>query len=128
MEKVFKGVEEFSESRNMFKKVLALVLYLGAIHFNLALIIFATFFLPLSKALMLVLINCLFFIFMFRFCNLFIMVFGFLLVFIMIPVNENSMFGRKLSKYICKHICSYFPITLHIEEAKAFRPNHAYAL
>ncbi|XP_020239183.1 diacylglycerol O-acyltransferase 2D-like isoform X3 [Cajanus cajan] len=105
MEKVLNGAEEFSESCNMLKMVLALALYLGTIHFNLALIFFATFFLPLSKALL---------------------VFGSLLVLVMIPVDENSMFGRKLSKYICRHICSYFPITLHIEEVEAFRPNQAY--
>ncbi|KAG4939063.1 hypothetical protein AAZX31_16G104600 [Glycine max] len=105
MGKVFNGVEEFSESRNVFKTVPALVLYLGAIHFNLALILWATVFLPLSKGLL---------------------VFGLLLVFVLIPVDENSIFGHKLSKYICKHICSYFPITLHVEEAKAFRPDQAY--
>ncbi|XP_020239185.1 diacylglycerol O-acyltransferase 2D-like [Cajanus cajan] len=105
MEKVLNGAEKFSESCNMLKMVLALALYLGTIHFNLALIFFATFFLPLSKALL---------------------VFGLLLVLVMIPVDEKSMFGRKLSKYICRHICSYFPITLHIEEVEAFRPNQAY--
>ncbi|KAJ1434098.1 hypothetical protein SESBI_05662 [Sesbania bispinosa] len=52
MEKVFHGNEEFAGSRNMFKTVVALVLYLGAIHFNVALILFAAFFLPLSKALL----------------------------------------------------------------------------
>lgn len=54
MGKVFNGVEEFSESRNVFKTVPALVLYLGAIHFNLALILWATVFLPLSKGLLFV--------------------------------------------------------------------------
>ncbi|KAG4951917.1 hypothetical protein JHK84_045259 [Glycine max] len=77
MGKVFNGVEEFSESRNVFKTVPALVLYLGAIHFNLALILWATVFLPLSKGLL---------------------VFGLLLVFVLIPVDENSIFGHKLSK------------------------------
>ncbi|KAK7346252.1 hypothetical protein VNO80_20767 [Phaseolus coccineus] len=107
MEKVLNnnGVENSSEPCSMFKTVPALALYLGAIHFNLILILFATFFLPLSKALL---------------------VFGLLFVFVMIPVDDNSMFGRKLSKYMCKHICSYFPIKLHVEEPKAFLPNHAY--
>ncbi|KAK7386591.1 hypothetical protein VNO78_26924 [Psophocarpus tetragonolobus] len=104
MKKVF---DEFSlsESTNSFNTLSALALYLGTIHFNLALILFATFFLPLSKSLLL---------------------FGLLFVLVLIPVNQNSVFGRKLSKYICNHVCTYFPITLHIEEAKAFHPNHAY--
>ncbi|KAK7360403.1 hypothetical protein VNO77_02395 [Canavalia gladiata] len=105
MEKVFNGREEFSGSRNMFKSFVALALYLGAIHFNLALILLAILLLPLSKALL---------------------VFGFLLVFIVLPVDENSKFGQKLSRYICKHVCSYFPITLHVEEANAFHPDRAY--
>ncbi|KAL2334144.1 hypothetical protein Fmac_015357 [Flemingia macrophylla] len=105
MEKVLNGAEEFSESRSVLKTILALALFLGAIHFNLALIFFAIFFLPLPKALL---------------------VFGLLLVFVVIPVDKNSMFGRKLSKYICRHICSYFPITLHVEEAEAFCPDQAY--
>nr|XP_007156273.1 hypothetical protein PHAVU_003G272600g [Phaseolus vulgaris]ESW28267.1 hypothetical protein PHAVU_003G272600g [Phaseolus vulgaris] len=100
------GTEEnSSESCTFFKALPALALYLGTIHFNLILILFATFFLPLSKALL---------------------VFGLLFVFVMIPVDDKSMFGRKLSKYICKNICSYFPIKLHVEEPKAFLPNHAY--
>ncbi|KAJ1380951.1 Diacylglycerol acyltransferase [Sesbania bispinosa] len=63
-EKVFNGREEFRDSSNLLGTILALALWLGAIHFNVA--------------------------------------------------------------YICKHACNYFPITLHVEDIKAFDPNRAY--
>ncbi|KAF7829088.1 diacylglycerol O-acyltransferase 2D [Senna tora] len=104
-EKVFRGRDEFGKSSNTFKQIVALAIWLGAIHFNAALLLFALFFLPFSKALS---------------------VFGFLLIFMVIPINEKSKFGRKLSRYICKHASSYFPVTLHVEDIKAFDPNRAY--
>ncbi|TKY58418.1 Diacylglycerol O-acyltransferase 2 [Spatholobus suberectus] len=105
-EKMFKGSEEFADtSSNYLKTVLALALWLGAIHFNAALMLFAVLFLSLHQALLL---------------------FGLLFVLMVIPVDEKSKFGRKLSRYICKHVCGYFPVTLHVEDIKAFHPNRAY--
>ncbi|XP_057448878.1 diacylglycerol O-acyltransferase 2D [Lotus japonicus] len=104
-EKVFNGRQEFSDSSNVPSTIFAMSLWLGAIHFNVALVLFAVFFLPLSKSLL---------------------VFGFLLLFMVLPMDANSKFGRKLSRYICKHACNYFPITLHVEDIKAFDPNRAY--
>ncbi|ESW30039.1 hypothetical protein PHAVU_002G119500 [Phaseolus vulgaris] len=104
-EKFISGREEFGDSSNTFSAILAMALWLGAIHFNIAIILFALFFLPLPKLLS---------------------VFGFLFVFSVLPIDEKSRFGRKLSRYICKHACNYFPITLHVEDMKAFHPNRAY--
>ncbi|QCD91235.1 diacylglycerol O-acyltransferase 2D [Vigna unguiculata] len=104
-EKFISGREEFGNSSNTFSAILAMALWLGAIHFNVALVLFALFYLPLPKLLL---------------------VFGFLFVFAVLPIDEKSRFGRKLSRFICKHACNYFPITLHVEDMNAFDPNRAY--
>ncbi|XP_054823727.1 diacylglycerol O-acyltransferase 2D [Prosopis cineraria] len=104
-EKLFSGREEFGKSSNTFKQIVALAIWLGAIHFDAALVLFALLFLPLSKAL---LVFCLLFIFM------------------VLPLDEKSNFGQKLSRYICKHAASYFPVTLHVEDINAFDPDRAY--
>lgn len=90
---------------NRFKSVVALALCFGAIHFNIALILFALFFLSLSKALF---------------------VFALLIVFMVLPADKNSYLGRKISRFIGKHVRSYFPITLHLDDAQAFHVNRSY--
>jgi len=79
MEKVLRGNEVFGESCNWFKSVVALTLCFGAIHFNLALILFAIFFLSLSKALLYVffLLHLFLFIFLLLAKTLFLLVFQF---------------------------------------------------
>lgn len=53
-EKIFNGREEFGKSSNTFKQIVALAIWLGAIHFNAAVALFTLLFLPLSKALLFV--------------------------------------------------------------------------
>lgn len=86
--------------------VFAGCLCLGAIHFNVLLVLFAFFFLPPAKAI--ALLSCLF------------------LLFVAIPVDDKNKLGRKLARYTCKHACGYFPITLLVEDYKAFNPDRAY--
>lgn len=109
-EKVFSGREEFgADSSNLFRTILALVLWLGAIHLIIALVLFAVLFLPLSKAPLFVpsssyssAFSFSFFFFLcfdlieFRF--FFFRIFGLLFVFMVIPVDEKSKFGRRLSR------------------------------
>ncbi|MED6123264.1 Diacylglycerol O-acyltransferase 2 [Stylosanthes scabra] len=104
-EKVFSAKEIFAaDSSNMFLMIMALLIWLGAIHLNI-LFILLLIFLPLSKSLLL---------------------FGFLVVLVVIPVHDKSRLGRRLSRFINKHACSYFPVTLHVEDINAFDPNRAY--
>lgn len=97
----FKG----NDDGYVFRSIAAIVIWLGSIHLNVVLVFISFFFLPLQVALI---------------------VFGLLVIFMVIPVDEKSKLGRKLSRYICKYACGYFPVTLHVEDIKAFDPNQAY--
>ncbi|XP_030536013.1 diacylglycerol O-acyltransferase 2D isoform X2 [Rhodamnia argentea] len=102
--RVLNGREEFPSS-NLWHTMVALGIWLGAIHFVSLLVLFSFFFLSPSKALL---------------------VCGLLVIFMFLPINDRSRLGRKLSRYICKHACSYFPVTLHVEDIEAFDPSRAY--
>ncbi|KAF7129715.1 hypothetical protein RHSIM_Rhsim10G0190500 [Rhododendron simsii] len=85
--------------------VLAMIVWLGGIHFNIVVVVASFLFLPLPH---------------------FFAVLGLLVIFTLIPIDDNSNLGQKLARYICKHACGYFPVTLHVEDLKAFDPNKAY--
>lgn len=53
-------------------------------------------------------------------------VLGLLLILALIPVNGESKLGRRLARYLSKHVCGYFPVTLHVEDMNAFDPSQAY--
>ncbi|XP_043713497.1 diacylglycerol O-acyltransferase 2D-like isoform X1 [Telopea speciosissima] len=86
-------------------EIIALAIWLGGIHFNVALVIMALLFLPKSLTFT---------------------VLGLLVLLMVIPIDEKSKPGRRLARFICKHVCGYFPVTLHVEDMKAFNPDQAY--
>ncbi|KMZ62448.1 Diacylglycerol acyltransferase 2 [Zostera marina] len=90
---------------SLFRAVVALALWLGSIHFIVVLVFSAVFLFPS------------------RFAYL---VFALLLFLMVLPLNDESEFGQKLSRYICKYSSGYFPTTLHVEDFKAFDPKRAY--
>nr|AEQ94266.1 diglyceride acyltransferase 2 [Vernicia montana] len=99
---IFKSGEIYPT--NIIQSVLALAIWLGSFHFILFLVS-SSIFLPFSK---------------------FLLVIGLLLFFMVIPINDRSKLGQCLFSYISRHVCSYFPITLHVEDINAFRSDRAY--
>ncbi|GAB4848359.1 Diacylglycerol O-acyltransferase 2, variant 2 [Ancistrocladus abbreviatus] len=85
--------------------IVAVAIWLGSIHLNAIIVLCAFIFLPFSRA---------------------IWVCWLLLMLMAIPIDDKDKFGRKLARYICKHACGYFPMTLHVEDYKAFDPNRSY--
>ncbi|XP_076934598.1 diacylglycerol O-acyltransferase 2-like [Bidens hawaiensis] len=55
-----------------------------------------------------------------------LLVLGMLVVLMFIPIDENSKWGLALVRYIFKHVTSYFPATLYVEDIKDFCPDQAY--
>ncbi|GAB2282922.1 Diacylglycerol O-acyltransferase 2 [Dionaea muscipula] len=94
-----------SKRCSIFHTMVAVAIWLGGIHLIAILVLSAFIFLPLFKA---------------------IWVCWILLMFILVPIDDKDKFGRKIARYICKHACGYFPITLHVEDYCAFDANHAY--
>ncbi|XP_020245257.1 diacylglycerol O-acyltransferase 2D-like [Asparagus officinalis] len=96
---VFTGTEY-----SAIRTTVALAVWLGAFYFNAAAVLIAVFLL----------------------LRLAVTVFGLLFLFMVIPLNDKNKRGRKLSRFICKYACGYFPITLHVEDIKTFDPSRAY--
>lgn len=98
--------EEFTGKRqSLIHTVLAMIIWLGSVHLNVFIILASFFLLPLHK---------------------FFLVLGILAILIAIPINEKSRSGRALGRYICKHVIGFFPVTLHVEDYKAFESDQAY--
>ncbi|CAN0890989.1 Diacylglycerol O-acyltransferase 2 [Linum grandiflorum] len=92
-------------SGSKWQSLLSLGIWLGGIHLNVFLLVLCFFFFPFSYYLMLL---------------------GFLLMLMFVPINDSSYLGRRFCRYICRHACSYFPVTLHVEDINAFRSDRSY--
>ncbi|KAK9109553.1 hypothetical protein Sjap_017613 [Stephania japonica] len=125
---VFRG----KESSSALHTIVALFIWLGGIHFNVFLVLLACFVLPSPLAFAGV--GIAFSIILLHkevICKLSAkaaLVLGVLILYMIIPVDDHSKAGRKLARYICKHACGYFPVSLHVEDVDAFDPNQAYVL
>jgi len=96
-----------SQSRYGFRSLVALIMWLGTIHFDAILVLLSLIFLPSTWAFL---------------------VLGSLVILMVIPVDENSKWGNRLARFICYHATSYFPVTLIVEDMKAFDSNRSYDL
>lgn len=117
--------KEFKGQRGpLIPTVLAMFIWLGAIHFNAIVVLASFIFLPIYKAFMLVVssLNLIYIcirsgvIFLrHEFCLIYgvnFSVIGLLLVFILIPIEEKSELGRRLSKWFSNflHLLLYIYI------------------
>ncbi|GJN28891.1 hypothetical protein PR202_gb17063 [Eleusine coracana subsp. coracana] len=90
---------------------LALALWLGGIHFNVFLVLASLFLFSRRTAAIVVALQ---------------------LFFMFVPVNDRDRWGRgiasirRVCRFICRNAMGYFPITLHVEDYKAFDSNRAY--
>ncbi|KAL1199767.1 Diacylglycerol O-acyltransferase 2 [Cardamine amara subsp. amara] len=98
------GAEEHTPT-NLFHSIIAITIWLGSIHFNVAVVLSSLIFLPPSLSFL---------------------VLSLLILLIFIPIDDHSKYGRKLARYICRHAGSYFPVSLHVEDYEAFQSNRAY--
>ncbi|CAL5047610.1 unnamed protein product [Urochloa decumbens] len=87
------------------RTTLALTLWLGGIHFNVLLVLASLFLLSRRAAAIVV---------------------AFQLFFMFVPVNDRDKWGRSIARFICRHAMGYFPISLHVEDYKAFDPSRVY--
>ncbi|XP_039123033.1 diacylglycerol O-acyltransferase 2D-like [Dioscorea cayenensis subsp. rotundata] len=89
---------------------IAMLIWLAAIHLNILLLLLSSFLFFSSST------------------HAALLIVGLLLVLMAIPLNENSKLGQAFARYVGRYVPGYFPMTLHIEETKAFNPNKSYVL
>lgn len=111
------GYREFSadehSTSNLFHSVTAIVIWLGSVHLNVAIVLSSLIFLPPSLSLLYIHIFSLSLSslhdtkFKNSFCNplfFFCRVLGLLFLLIFIPIDDRSKYGRMLARYYC--LCS----------------------
>ncbi|PWA58439.1 Diacylglycerol acyltransferase [Artemisia annua] len=97
--------EYTGKTGSLIHEFIAMTLWLGTLHFVAFIVVASFLLLPLHK---------------------FFMVLGMLVVLTFIPVNDNNKWGLYLARYIFKNVAGYFPVTVYVEDIKAFNPNLTY--
>ncbi|XP_076954156.1 diacylglycerol O-acyltransferase 2D-like [Bidens hawaiensis] len=87
------------------QEFLAMIMWLGTLHFVMFSVMASFLFLPFLKSLMVLLI---------------------LVVLVIIPLNENNKWGLAFARHIYKNAAGYFPARVYVEDIKAFSPDQAY--
>ncbi|XP_068652620.1 diacylglycerol O-acyltransferase 2D-like isoform X1 [Aristolochia californica] len=90
---------------SVVKSYVALAIWLAGIHLVVLLVLTALYLFPSPPSFALL---------------------SFLTFLMLIPRNDKNKLGQRLSRFICKYACGYFPLNLHVEDIKAFDPNQAY--
>lgn len=87
--------------------VIAVIVWLGGIHFNCFLWLVCLLCLPNPWAIAILAI----------WCSL-----------ILVPIQPESVWGAHIARWICKHAPQHFPIKVHVEDYAAFDPEKAYVI
>ncbi|XP_058086122.1 diacylglycerol O-acyltransferase 2-like isoform X5 [Magnolia sinica] len=90
-----------------FHTLTAMIVWLGSIHLNIILALLLILLFPNTSAFWIL---------------------GLLILVLVVPTSDRSRLGQAIARYVGKYAPGYFPVTVHIEDAKLFDRDKAYIL